>query len=259
VTVLEKILERKRAEVAELRRSPGEAELAARAAAAGAVRGFARALREGPPPRVIAEFKRASPSKGEIRPGADPVEIARAYERAGAAALSVLTDRDFFCGDLDDLRQARAACELPVLRKDFTIDRLQILEARAAGADAVLLIVAALPGAALAELLACGRATGLDVLVEVHTEVELERALEAGAELLGINNRDLHTFRTDVGVTRALAKRAAGRLVVSESGLDAPETLRSLTEAGAHAFLVGEALMRAPDPGDALRRLRSAT
>lgn len=259
MTVLEKILERKREEVAELRRSLGERELAARAAAAGPVRGFARALREGPAPRVIAEFKRASPSKGEIRPGADPVEIARAYERAGAAALSVLTDRDFFRGELDDLRRARAACELPVLRKDFTIDRLQILEARAAGADAVLLIVAALPGSALAELLACGRATGLDVLVEVHTEVELERALETGAELVGINNRDLHTFRTDVGVTRALAKRAAGRLVVSESGLDAPETLRSLAEAGAHAFLVGEALMRAPDPGDALRRLRSAT
>jgi len=259
VTVLEKILERKRAEVAELRRAPGERELAARAAGAGPTRGFARALRDGPAPRVIAEFKRASPSKGEIRPGADPIEIARAYERAGAAALSVLTDRDFFSGELDDLRRARAACELPVLRKDFTIDALQILEARAAGADAVLLIVAALPGAALGELLSRARATGLDALVEVHTEVEMERALASGAELIGINNRDLHSFRTDVAVTRALAPRAAGRVVVSESGLDAPETLRSLAECGVHAFLVGEALMRAPDPGDALRRLRSAT
>ena len=258
MTVLDRILERKRAEVAELRRATPEAELAARARAAGPTRGFARALREGARPRVIAEFKRASPSKGEIRPGADPAEIARAYADAGAAALSILTDRDFFRGCLDDLRRARAACALPVLRKDFTIDRLQILEARAAGADAVLLIVAALADAELRALLACARESGLDALVEVHTADELARALAVGAELIGINNRDLHSFRTDVAVTRALLPGTAGRTVISESGLDSAEVLRGLEGEGVHAFLVGEALMRERDPGAALRRLRGA-
>ena len=256
MTVLDRILERKRQEVSEPRRTTDETELGARARAAGPTRGFARALREGPGPRVIAEFKRASPSKGEIRPGADPAEIARAYAGAGAAALSVLTDREFFAGSLDDLRRARAACDLPVLRKDFTIDRIQILEARAAGADAVLLIVAALSDVALLELLACAREIGLDALVEVHTAAELERARGVGAELVGINNRDLHSFKTDVAVTRALLPRAAGRTVVSESGLDSCEVLRALEAEGVQAFLVGEALMRDMDPGAALRRLR---
>jgi len=258
VTVLERILARKREEVAALRASPGRAELAAQAARADAPRGFARALASGPAPRVVAEFKRASPSRGEIRPGADPAAIARAYAAAGAAALSVLTDRDFFRGSLDDLRAARAACALPVLRKDFTIDPLQLLEARAAGADAALLIVAALGDAELRELLACARELGLDALVEVHDERELERALAHGAALIGINNRDLRDFKTDVGVTRALLPRAAGRTVVSESGLDSPEVLRALAAEGASAFLIGEALMRAPDPGAALRQLRGA-
>ena len=256
MTVLDRILERKRAEVAELRRTLDERELGARARDAGPARGFARALETGPGPRVIAEFKRASPSRGEIRPGADPAEIARAYAEAGAVALSVLTDRDFFRGCLDDLRRARASCDLPVLRKDFTIDRIQVLEARAAGADAVLLIVAALTDATLRELLACARETGLDALVEVHTAEELERALALDAALVGINNRDLHSFKTDVEVTRALAPRAAGRTVISESGLESCEQLRALASDGVHAFLVGEALMRADDPGAALRRLR---
>jgi len=256
VTLLDRILERKRAEVAELRRTTDERELGARARAAGPTRGFARALVVSARPRVIAEFKRASPSKGEIRPGADPAEIARAYAAAGAAALSVLTDRDFFRGSLDDLRRARAACDLPVLRKDFTIDRIQILEARAAGADAVLLIVAALSDASLRELLACAHETGVDALVEVHTAAELERALAVDTQLIGINNRDLHSFKTDVAVTRALLPRAAGRIVVSESGLDSCELLRALEAEGVQAFLVGEALMRAQDPGAALRRLR---
>ena len=256
MSVLDRILEVKRGEVEALRRSPGASELAGRAAGAGAPRGFARALRSGARPRVIAEFKRASPSRGEIRPDADPAEIARAYEAAGAAALSVLTDREFFRGDLDDLRRARAACRLPVLRKDFTIDPLQLVEARAAGADAALLIVAALDDARLSELLVCARELALDALVEVHDEPELERALAAGADLVGINNRDLRDFKTDVGVTRALLPLARGRTVVSESGLDAPETLRALSAEGASAFLIGEALMREPDPGAALRRLR---
>ena len=256
MTVLDRILERKREEVAALRAGPGRAELAARAARAETPRGVARALVAGPSPRVVAEFKRASPSRGEIRPGADPAAIARDYAASGAAALSVLTDREFFRGELADLRAARAACALPVLRKDFTIDPLQLFEARAEGADAALLIVAALADAQLRELLACARELGLDALVEVHDEPELERALAHGAALVGINNRDLRDFKTDVGVTRALLPRAAGRVVVSESGLDSPEVVRALAAEGASAFLVGEALMRAPDPGAALRRLR---
>jgi len=258
MTVLDRILERKRAEVVALRAKPGRAELEARAAQAEPPRGFGRAVRTGAAPRVVAEFKRASPSRGEIRPGAEPGAIARAYAAAGAAALSVLTDRDFFRGELADLRAARAACALPVLRKDFTIDPLQLVEARAAGADAALLIVAALDDRLLGELLACARELGLDALVEVHDERELERALAAGADLLGVNNRDLRDFKTDVGVTRALLPLAAGCTVVSESGLDSPEVLRALARDGAAAFLIGEALMREPDPGAALRRLRGA-
>ncbi len=258
MSVLEKILAVKRDEVVALRRGVGEAELRARAARADAPRGFARALKSATRPRVIAEFKRASPSKGEIRPGADAAEIARAYAGAGAAALSVLTDAQFFRGALADLERARAACALPVLRKDFTIDPLQLVEARAAGADAALLIVAALSDAQLRALLACARELALDALVEVHDEPELERALASGAELIGINNRDLRDFKTDVGVTRALLPLAAGRVVVSESGLDSPEVLRALEAAGASAFLIGEALMREPDPAAALRRMRGA-
>jgi indole-3-glycerol phosphate synthase len=258
VTVLDRILERKREEVAELRARCDERALESRARAAGPTRGFARALTSGDRPRVIAEFKRASPSKGEIRPGADAAQIARAYAAAGAAALSVLTDRDFFRGSLDDLQRAREACALPVLRKDFTIDRIQILEARAAGADAVLLIVAALSDAELRSLLACAREVGLDALVEVHTADELERALALDVQLVGINNRDLRSFETDVAVTRALLPRAAGRTLISESGLDSCEVVRALEAEGVHAFLVGEALMREPDPGAALRRLRGA-
>ncbi len=258
MSVLDKILTVKRHEVAALRESPGESELRRRAASADAPRGFARALRAGRGPRVIAEFKRASPSKGEIRAGADAAEIARGYEAAGAVALSVLTDREFFRGSLDDLRRARAACRLPVLRKDFTIDPLQLIEARAAGADAALLIVAALGDSQIRELLACARELSLDALVEVHDEPELERALACGAELIGINNRDLRDFKTDVGVTRTLLPLAAGRPVVSESGLDDPAVVRALEAEGAAAFLIGEALMREPDPGAALRRLRGA-
>ncbi len=258
MTILDEVLERKAQEVARLRRDPGEARLREALAAASPVRGFARALRDGPRPRVIAEFKRASPSKGEIRPGAKPAGIARAYAAAGAAALSVLTDRDFFRGALEDLRAARDAVSLPVLRKDFTIDPLQLLEARAAGADAVLLIVAALDDARLRDLLAAARGLELDVLVEVHDEAEMERALASGADLVGINNRDLRSFATDVAVTRRLAPLAGGVTLVSESGLDSAAVLRDLDALGVGAFLVGEALMRAAEPGEALRELRGA-
>jgi len=259
VSVLERILERKRAEVAELKREPGAASLERLAAQAPPVRSFGGALRAGPSPRVIAEFKRASPSRGVIRAGADPAVFARAYARAGAVALSVLTDADFFEGSSEDLRIARTACELPVLRKDFLIDPIQVSEARAAGADAVLLIAAALEDACLRELLASAQEHGMDALVEVHTDEELERARGCGAEIVGINNRDLHSFHIDVAVTRRLLPRALGCTIISESGLDDPDVLRALEEGGVHAFLVGEALMREGDPGEALRKLRGVT
>lgn len=252
MTILDEILEHKRDEVAKLARE-GRAALLADAPP---LRDFAGALGSGETPRVIAEFKRRSPSKGTIREGAVPDSIARSYAAAGAVALSVLTDSRFFSGSLDDLRAARGACELPVLRKDFVVDPLQIVEARGAGADAVLLIVAALDDARLTELSGCARDLGLAALVEVHSEAEIERAHAAGAELLGINNRDLHGFETDVAVTRRLLPYAAGATVVSESGIADAELVRALHEEGVDAFLVGEALMREPDPGAALRALR---
>ncbi len=258
MNVLERILERKHEEVAALRRAGAEASLRAALAEASAPRGFALALREAPAPRVIAEFKRASPSRGDIRPDADPAQIARSYAQAGAVALSVLTDADFFRGSLDDLRAARAACELPVLRKDFTVDPLQLVEARAAGADAILLIAAALDDAQLRELFAAAGELGLDAIIEVHDRAELERAHAIGAEIVGINNRDLKSFATDVSITRTLLTHVRDSLVVSESGIDDPQVVSELAGEGVHAFLVGEALMRAGDPSAALRELRGA-
>lgn len=256
MSILDEILETKREEVDRLRASPGSAALAAAAADGPAPRGFERALLEGPMPRVIAEIKRASPSRGPIRADADAARTARAYEAAGAVALSVLTDRNWFGGRLEDLREARTAVSLPVLRKDFLIDPLQVLEARAAGADAVLLIVAALDDGRLRELLALAGELGMAALVEVHTASELDRARHAGATTLGINNRDLHTFKTDVEVTRGLLPRAAGCTVVSESGLADAGVVASLAREGVDAFLIGESLMQAEDPGKALASLR---
>jgi indole-3-glycerol phosphate synthase len=254
VTILDEILAVKRSEVAEAR---GRAEAIARkAAAAPAPRGFRRALLAGSGPRVIAELKRRSPSKGEIRADFDPVAIARAYEAGGAAALSVLTDERFFGGSLAVLEAVRRATALPLLRKDFVIDPVQIDEARAAGADAVLLIVAALERPVLERLHAHALVLGLDVLVEVHDESELDAAKGVGADLIGVNNRDLRTFVTDLAVTERLAKRVPqGALVVAESGIFGPEDVARLQRAGASAFLVGESLMREADPGRALRRL----
>jgi indole-3-glycerol phosphate synthase len=258
MSVLDRILERKRAEVAGLEREPGLAALRRAADGATKARGFGAALRAGAAPRVIAEFKRASPSKGLIRGDADVTAIARAYEEAGAAALSVLTDGEFFQGSLRDLEAARAACGIPLLRKDFVIHPIQLYEARAAGADAVLLIVAALDDGTLGELLDGTRALGLDALVEVHTREELERAMNLGATVVGINNRDLRSFQTDVAVTRELLPHTGNATVVSESGLDDPSLLLALASEGVDAFLVGEALMRAVDPGEALRWLRGS-
>jgi len=258
VSVLAEILAHKRAEVAAAKRRVAPGTLAARARERAAPpRGFRRALLTGGPgPRVIAELKRRSPSRGEIRADFDPVAIARAYETGGAAALSVLTDERFFGGSLDVLERVQRVTRLPILRKDFVLDPYQIDEARLAGADAVLLIVAALAPAEVARLREHALGLGLDVLVEVHDDAELDVAKGAGADLIGINNRDLTSFATDLAVTERLAKRVPeGALVVAESGISGPEDVTRLARAGADAFLVGESLMREPDPALALRRL----
>jgi indole-3-glycerol phosphate synthase len=261
VTILDEILARKRTEIAAAKARTPAAALASRAEAAReAPRGFRRALAAGPAPRVIAEIKRRSPSRGEIRPDFDPAACAKSYFEGGAAALSVLTDEPAFGGRLEHLAQARAAAPLPVLRKDFLLDAYQIDESRVAGADAVLLIVSALAGPALATLHAHARSLDLDVLVEVHDEAELDAALAAGATLVGINNRDLRSFSVDLAVTERLAPRVpAGIVVVAESGIFSGADVRRLSAAGARAFLVGESLLREADPGLALRRLREAS
>ncbi len=240
-----------------------ELEARARARAADAPRGFAAALRrrvEHGQAAVIAEVKKASPSKGLLRPDFHPEAIAASYAAHGAACLSVLTDRDYFQGSPDYLRAARAACTLPVLRKDFLIDPYQVFEAAAMGADCVLLIAAALDDDRLAGLEDCAMGLGLDVLVEVHDGDELERALRLRTPLLGINNRDLRSFETRLQTTLDLLPRIpAGRLVVTESGISSPADVAHMRAHGVHAFLVGEAFMRQPDPGEALQRLFGAT
>lgn len=258
-TILKKILARKVEEIAERRLRCDLDQLRHRAADAAPARGFYRALqtrvaRGGS--AVIAEIKKASPSKGVIRPDFDPVAIARSYERGGATALSVLTDVDFFQGADAYLVAARAATTLPVLRKDFTIDPYQIHEARALGADCVLLIVAALAPAQLADLHGTALEIGLDVLVEVHNARELELALTLDNPMVGINNRDLHSFHTSLETTFSLLPRIGDeRLVVTESGINRVDDVLAMRGHGVHAFLVGEAFMRAPDPGTRLREL----
>jgi indole-3-glycerol phosphate synthase len=227
---------------------PAAAELRAAAESAAPPRDFNSALRRPGEVALIAEIKRRSPSAGWIREDLSAAEAAAAYASAGAAALSVLTDTDYFGGGLDDLQSARAAVSLPVLRKDFMIDPVQLWEARAAGADAVLLIVRILDDAQLKELGALAEELGMGVLVEVHTAAELERALRADASIIGINSRDLDTFHTDLNVAITLAATIpAGRLVVAESGIRTASDLELVGRAGASAVLVGESLMRQPD------------
>jgi indole-3-glycerol phosphate synthase len=271
-TVLARILQSTRVEVArreqelpraaleqriEARSQPAASGEAAESAGTSEPRGFRAALAR-PGVAVIAEFKRRSPSAGTLRAEPDLAEIVAAYARGGAAALSVLTEQPNFGGSLDDLRSARSLCELPLLRKDFVVDGYQLLEARDAGADAVLLIVAALTDDELGSLHERARALALDVLVEVHDRAELDRALAVGAELIGVNNRDLRDFSVDVSRTHALRGAIpAGVLVVSESGITAAAQLRELAREGVDAVLVGETLMRAADPAQALRELLS--
>ena len=257
--ILNRILARKAEEVAERRARLPEAELIARIAELPGTRGFAAAIEakiDAGLPAVIAEVKRASPSKGLIRTDFDPAAIAKSYAAAGAACLSVLTDSDFFQGSEAFLQQAREACSLPVLRKDFIIDAYQVYEARALGADAILLIVAALGDAALLELALLAADLDLDVLVEVHDEAEQERALDVPAPMIGVNNRDLRTFETSLETTLKLRKRMdETRILVGESGIRTREDVARLRAGGVHAFLVGETFMRAPDPGAELARL----
>jgi indole-3-glycerol phosphate synthase len=257
--ILQRIVAVKRDEVAQARRRCGLAELQAQAAAASPARGFAAALRarvEAGSPAVIAEVKKASPSKGVLREHFVPADIARSYESGGAACLSVLTDERFFQGCAAYLQQARESCSLPVLRKDFLIDPYQVVEARAMGADCVLLIAACLDDGLMSELEACATEQGLDVLVEVHDGEELERALRLRTPLIGVNNRNLRTFEVSLDTTIGLLPRVPGdRLLVTESGILARADVQRMRSAGVHAFLVGEAFMRAPDPGQALRDL----
>jgi len=257
--ILKRILARKAEEVAESAAALSLKELSKRVEAAPVPRDFMGAiesrLRMGQP-AVIAEIKKASPSKGVLRADFRPAEIAVSYARAGAACLSVLTDRDFFQGAPEYLQQARAACALPVLRKDFIIDAYQVYEARVLGADCILLIVAALGDAQLTELSDLALSLGMDVLVEVHDAEELGRALALHVPLIGINNRSLRTFDTRLDMTLDLLGRIpADRIVVTESGILAPEDVALMRANGVHAFLVGEAFMRAPDPGERLAQL----
>jgi indole-3-glycerol phosphate synthase len=259
-TILEKILARKAEEVAERRAIVGLEEVEQQARAADTPRGFARALQEQAKrkqPAVIAEIKKASPSKGVLRELFVPADIARSYQAGGATCLSVLTDEDFFQGADLYLQEARSACSLPVLRKDFMVDPYQIVESRALGADCVLLIVAALSDAQMAELAATAKAFELDVLVEVHDGDELERALNTlDTPLVGINNRNLHTFELDLETTLDLLPRIPrDRLVVTESGILNRADVELMEISEVYAFLVGEAFMRAENPGGELERL----
>ncbi|MDQ3039548.1 MAG: indole-3-glycerol phosphate synthase TrpC [Pseudomonadota bacterium] len=260
--ILKRILSRKAVEVAERSACVPLAQVRARIADAPVPRGFADAVatRIGRgESAVIAEVKKASPSKGVIRADFDPASIARSYEIGGAACLSVLTDVDFFQGSDAYLKQAREACTLPVLRKDFVVDAYQLYEARLLGADCVLLIAAALDDVQLSEFAFIAEDLGMDVLVEVHDLDELERSLQVPARLLGINNRNLRTFEVSLDNTLALKDAVpADRVLVTESGIQSQSDVALMRGAGVNAFLVGEAFMRAPDPGNALRQLFAA-
>ncbi|KAA9130820.1 indole-3-glycerol phosphate synthase TrpC [Marinihelvus fidelis] len=258
-TILERILVTKREEIAAGKARTSASELNAKAADLPPARGFVAALDAAAArgPAIIAEVKKASPSAGVIRADFRPADIAAAYERGGAACLSVLTDEDYFQGHADYLAQARGACALPVLRKDFIIDPWQVPESRCMGADCILLIVAALDDEQLHQLFGLAREQGMDVLVEVHDEDEMRRALALPDDaLLGVNNRDLHRFVTSLDTTTRLqAMLPPGRMLVTESGIRTRKDIAGLRADGIDAFLVGEAFMREDDPGQALRQL----
>lgn len=261
-TILKKILARKAEEVAERSAQLSVSDLEKKFAEQPAPRGFAKAMSERVvrgESAVIAEVKKASPSKGVLREDFDPAAIARSYEHGGATCLSVLTDRDFFQGHEDYLIAARHACSLPVIRKDFIVDPYQVTEARAIGADCILLIVAALPLAQLTALHDQALELGMDVLVEVHNAEEMHQALTLSTPLIGINNRDLHTFNLTLDTTLTLKDLVDdGRTLITESGILQPADVQLMKSAGVHGFLVGEAFMRAEDPGARLNELFGA-
>jgi indole-3-glycerol phosphate synthase len=255
VSVLERIVEAKRAEIAAAREHESLETVKAQARSASPVRDFVRALRARRP-AVIAEIKKASPSRGVLREQFEPAAIARSYEHAGAACLSVLTDRQFFQGAPEHLVAARSACALPVLRKDFVLEPYQVFESRALGADGILLIAACLTVDEMRELERLAATLGMAVLAEVHDAEELERALALKTPLIGINNRNLRTFETRLQTTLELLSRVPkGRIVVTESGILGGADVKRMRDAGVETFLVGEAFMRSSDPGAALREL----
>jgi len=257
-SILQAIMQRKSEEVAAGKTVTSMAELSARSNDCPAPRGFERRLRQvlQQGPTVIAEIKKASPSAGVIRADFQPDVIARSYAGAGAACLSVLTDKDYFQGGKQYLQQARKACRLPVLRKDFIIDPWQILESRVLGADCILLIVAALEQAVLHDLLDLAKDTGMDALVEVHDEAEMERALLLDHDLIGVNNRNLNTFETSLATSERLVQMLPGdQLLVTESGIRTADDVKRMQLCGINTFLVGEAFMREADPGTALQRI----
>lgn len=261
-TALDRIIDYKHDEVAALKRETSEAALLSDAAGAPAPRGFANALgavAKSGAAALICELKRKSPSAGDILPGANPVEIAKDYEAAGAACLSILTDYPSFGGTLDDLRTIRAAVDLPIIRKDFMIDTIQVAEARAAGADAILVILSAVDDPCATELIAAAHDLGMDAIVEVHDEAELERANALASPLVGINNRDLKRMVTDLTVTERLAPHLSpSKSLISESGISEPAHIKRLAKAGAKRFLIGESLMKSADRRTACANLRNA-
>jgi indole-3-glycerol phosphate synthase len=257
--VLDRIIAAKRVEVERAKSEVPLAQIERGARSAPATRGFEASLRAriaARAPAVIAEIKRASPSKGLIREDFDPARIAASYEQHGAACLSVLTDREFFKGSPEDLKAARAACGLAVLRKDFMVDPYQVYEARSWGADCILLIMDAVPDEELRHMAALAHDLGMDVLVESHDAAQLDRALNLPSNLMGINNRDLRTFETRLETTLDLKDRVpADRLLITESGISTPDDVRRLSASGVGAYLVGGAFMSAAEPGEELRRL----
>lgn len=257
-TILDRILATKREEVAAARAAVPESELRAQVADLAAPRPFEQALRDkvaAGRPAIIAEIKRASPSQGVMKAVIDPAAIARSYEQAGAACLSVLTDGQYFKGAPADLKTARSACSLPVLRKDFLVDPYQVWESRAMGADCILLIAGAVPLESLLQMANIAKEVGMGVLVESHRPEELDDALQVPTSLIGINNRDLATFKTDLSICVGLSARVPReRIVIAESGISGPADVRRLAEAGIHVYLVGGAFMSSDDPGKALLR-----